>query len=65
MVSFELTEEQREIRDWVHDFAVREIRPVAHLYDETEDFPWDVLRKAAEIGRYSTGVCATSFVPCL
>ncbi len=53
MVSFELTDEQREIRDWVHDFAEREIRPVAHEYDEKEEFPWPVVRKAAEIGLYS------------
>ena len=50
---FELTDEQREIRDWVHDFAVREIRPVAHEYDEKEEFPWPVVKKAAEIGLYS------------
>src|ERR1700738_3233459 len=53
MVSFELSEDQREIRDWVHDFAEREIRPVAAHYDETEEFPWPVLKKAAEIGLYS------------
>jgi acyl-CoA dehydrogenase len=34
MVSFELTDEQREIRDWVHSFAEKEIRPVAAHYDE-------------------------------
>ena len=33
MISFELTDEQREIRDWVHSFAEKEIRPVAHQYD--------------------------------
>ncbi|HLH70974.1 MAG TPA: acyl-CoA dehydrogenase family protein [Candidatus Dormibacteraeota bacterium] len=53
MISFELTEEQRQIRDWVHEFAEREIRPVAAHYDETEEFPWPVVRKAAEIGLYS------------
>ena len=53
MVSFELTDEQKEIRDWVHDFAEREIRPVAHEYDEREEFPWPVVKKAAEIGLYS------------
>ena len=52
MVSFELTEDQREIRDWVHDFAEREIRPVAAQYDESEEFPWPIVRKAAEIGLY-------------
>src|SRR5260370_25249858 len=53
MVSFELSEDQREIRDWVHDFAEREIRPVAAHYDEAEEFPWPVVKKAAEIGLYS------------
>ena len=50
MVSFELTDEQREIRDWVHSFAEKEIRPVAHQYDESEEFPWPVVKKAAEVG---------------
>ncbi len=53
MLSFELTDEQREIRDWVHDFAEREIRPVAHQYDESEEFPWEVVKKAAKVGLYS------------
>src|SRR5438045_1493991 len=53
MISFELTDEQREIRDWVHNFAEREIRPVAHEYDEKEEFPWPVVKKAAAIGLYS------------
>src|SRR5256714_10522607 len=53
MVSFELTDDQREIRDWVHDFAEREIRPVAQQYDENEECPWPVVKKAAEMGLYS------------
>src|SRR5947208_13187422 len=52
MVSFELSDEQREIRDWVHAFAEKEIRLVAHQYDETEEFPWPVVKKAAEVGLY-------------
>lgn len=61
MVSFELTDEQREIRDWVHEFAEREIRPVAHHYDETEEFPWEVVRKAAQIGLYSPDFVAQTY----
>jgi alkylation response protein AidB-like acyl-CoA dehydrogenase len=53
MPHFGLTEEQSEFRKWVHEFSEREIRPVAGSYDETEDFPWPVLRKAAEVGLYS------------
>ncbi len=52
MVSFELTDEQREIRDWVHAFSEKEIRPVAAHYDETEEFPWPIVKKAAEVGLY-------------
>src|SRR5947207_7982608 len=49
-MEFGLTEEQRELQKWAHDFAEKEIRPVAPHYDETEEFPWDVLKKAAEVG---------------
>src|SRR5947209_20287187 len=61
MLSFDLTDEQREIRDWVHDFAEREIRPVAHQYDESEEFPWPVVKKAAEVGLYSVDFLQQSF----
>src|SRR3989449_1958837 len=61
MVSFELTDDQREIRDWVHEFAEREIRPVAAHYDEIEEFPWEVVRKAAEVGLYSPDFLAQTF----
>src|ERR1700730_3857119 len=55
-MEFGLTEEQRELQKWAHDFAEKEIRPVAPHYDETEEFPWEVLKKAAEVGLYSTDV---------
>src|SRR5207237_5211707 len=55
-MEFGLSEEQRELQKWAHDFAEKEIRPVAPYYDETEEFPWDVLKKAAEVGLYSLDV---------
>src|SRR5437899_11023469 len=54
MISFGLSDEQKEIRDWVHGFAEKEIRPVAHEYDEKEEFPWPIVTKAAEVGLYGT-----------
>src|SRR5207245_9771323 len=54
MISFELSDEQKEIRDWVHSFAEKEIRPFAHQYDESEEFPWPIVKKAAEVGLYGT-----------
>jgi acyl-CoA dehydrogenase len=62
-MDFQLSEDQITTQKWIHEFAEREIRPVAHEYDETEDFPWPVVKKAADIGLYSlefyTEVAAT------
>src|SRR3990172_5339711 len=41
---------EREMLALAHGFAEREIRPVAAEHDRTEEFPWDVYRKAAEVG---------------
>ena len=55
-MDFALTEEQLELKKWAHEFAEKEIRPVAAEYDETEEFPWPVLKKAAEAGLYSLDI---------
>jgi acyl-CoA dehydrogenase len=52
-MDFQLSEDQLTTQKWVHEFAEKEIRPVAAEYDETEEFPWPVLNKAAETGLYS------------
>jgi acyl-CoA dehydrogenase len=49
-VSFELTEEQRALRDLAHEFAEKEIRPKAAEYDEHQTHPADVIAKAHEVG---------------
>lgn len=55
-MDFSLSEEQIELKKWAHEFADKEIRPVAAEYDETEEFPWPVLKKAAGAGLYSLDV---------
>lgn len=55
-MDFALSEEQLELRKWAHEFAEKEIRPVAAEYDESEEFPWPVLKKAAEAGLYSIDI---------
>jgi acyl-CoA dehydrogenase len=48
---FDLTAEQREIRDLCRDFAAREIRPISQAVDEADtQMPWEVWYKAAELG---------------
>src|SRR5438105_3154112 len=51
-MDFQLSEDHLSIQKWVHEFAEGEIRPVAAEYDESEEFPWPVLKKAAEVGLY-------------
>ena len=49
-LDFTLTQEQEEIRDLAHEFAEKEMRPVADYYDEHEETPWEVMRKAHALG---------------
>lgn len=50
MLSFELSDEQRMIRDMARDFAVNDILPVAEHYDQSDEYPWPVVRKAQKAG---------------
>jgi alkylation response protein AidB-like acyl-CoA dehydrogenase len=50
MIGFQLSEEQEQMRQLAHRFALEEIRPVAAEYDEREEMPWPVLQAAARIG---------------
>jgi alkylation response protein AidB-like acyl-CoA dehydrogenase len=50
--SLELTEEQLELREWVHGFAKDVVRPAAAEWDEREETPWPVIQEAAKIGLY-------------
>jgi butyryl-CoA dehydrogenase len=49
-VQFELSEQQRMIRDMARDFAAREVAPIAAEIDEHERFPTDVVKKMGELG---------------
>ena len=50
MIDFTLTDEQRNLREMAHDFAAKEIRPVAWEYDRDGTWPEDVIQKAWEVG---------------
>ena len=51
--SLDLTADVREMRDWLHEFAEKVIRPAAAEWDEREETPWPILEEAAKIGLYS------------
>src|ERR671932_2385787 len=50
--SLELSQDQKDLRDWVHGFAEGVVRPAAAEWDEREETPWPVIREAAKIGLY-------------
>jgi acyl-CoA dehydrogenase len=50
--SLELTQDQKDVRDWVHGFAEGVVRPAAHEWDEREETPWPIIQEAAKIGLY-------------
>lgn len=49
-ISFTLTPEQRELQELAHEFAANELRPIAAEWDAKDDFPPDLLAKAAHLG---------------
>ena len=58
MISFALTSEQRDLQRVAREFAERELRPIAAEWDEREDFPPDLLAKAARVGLTSYAIPA-------
>jgi acyl-CoA dehydrogenase len=51
--TLELSQDQKDIKEWVHGFAEGVVRPAAHEWDEREETPWPVIQEAAKIGLYS------------
>jgi alkylation response protein AidB-like acyl-CoA dehydrogenase len=49
-VNFELSDEQRLLRDTVRDFARNEVAPVAEELDRTKSFPYELVAKMGELG---------------
>ncbi|MDQ6746893.1 MAG: acyl-CoA dehydrogenase family protein [Candidatus Dormibacteraeota bacterium] len=61
MVSFELSAEQLEMKQWIHEFAVKKIRPAAEEWDEKEEMPWPIIQEAADVGIYSLDFLQQTF----
>jgi acyl-CoA dehydrogenase len=57
--SLDLSDDVIEVRDWVHDFAERVVRPAAAEWDEREETPWPIIQEAAKVGLYSLELFAT------
>jgi alkylation response protein AidB-like acyl-CoA dehydrogenase len=57
-MDFKLTPEQEMIRDAVREFTEKEIKPVAALYDEERQFPYQNLKRMAELGMIGMNIPA-------
>src|SRR3954471_2675954 len=49
-MDFDLSDEQRLLRDTVRDFARQEVAPVAEELDRTKSFPYELVEKMAGLG---------------
>ncbi|SHK07781.1 acyl-CoA dehydrogenase [Desulfatibacillum alkenivorans DSM 16219] len=50
MLNFSLSQEQEQVREQAREFALKEVAPVAWLYDSKDDTPVDLIKKAMEAG---------------
>jgi len=55
-LEFNLTVQQKELQRKAREFAIREVLPVARKYDESEEFPLPVIKKAWEEGLLNLGI---------
>ncbi len=55
-MNFDLSEEQKLIRETVRDFAEREIRPVAKELDEKAEFSYELTKKIGEMGLFGMNI---------
>lgn len=49
-MDFALSEDHRMLRDTVRSFCEEKVRPNAKEWDETEEFPWEVVKELGEMG---------------
>ena len=55
-MDFELSEEHKMFQTMLRDFVVNEIEPCASEWDETDQFPYAMVKKMANLGLYSVGL---------
>lgn len=58
MLDFTLSEEQEMIRDMARNFAKKEILPKAEHYDQSDEYPWPIIKKAQKAGLISSNIPA-------
>ncbi len=60
-MDFSLSAEQEQIRALAHRFAEEEIRPAAAHFDELEETPWELIRRAQALGLGAGSALPTAY----
>lgn len=55
-LNFSFTDEQEEFRQLARKFAREEMIPVAAHHDKTGEYPWEIIRKAFNLGLINTHI---------
>lgn len=48
--NFEITESMKAVQEMARNFAEKEIRPVIMKYDESQEFPFEIMKHLGELG---------------
>jgi alkylation response protein AidB-like acyl-CoA dehydrogenase len=49
-MDFELSPDQKLVQEMVREFAEKELKERAALIDQSQEFPWDNIKKMAKLG---------------
>ncbi len=49
-MDFQLSADQKLVQEMVREFAQKELKPMAATIDQTQQFPWESLKKMAKLG---------------
>jgi len=60
--SLALSDDVKQTKDWLHEFARDVMRPAAAEWDEREETPWPIIEEAAKIGLYSLDFFGTQWM---
>jgi len=47
-----LTDEQKMVKELAHKIAEEKVRPVAAKYDQSQEYPWDIIKVIADAGLF-------------
>jgi len=56
MIDYRLTEEQLALQEMAREFAQKEMRPNAAKYDQSHEFPYEIMEKAFSAGFMTAGI---------